>query len=368
MKTLRSSGNDFFDLAGKLSDLEDSLGDLRNDLNSSNRDEILDHLQVVDDKLEEISEILQNILQTAGGMPAELDEEDLAEQQETLNDLLEETYGILDDLESVAGSDAVDRLRSQLDAMNGNGLGDAASLSKLAAAAKALLPVVSGLQGLVSDLERTLSGVRLNDGLESSRDAAGEIGSIMGRIEMLIGDINDLNRTVNEDKAGFDLMLDDMAASLDQMSSGTSQLITLLRSVQNTAKANRSAVENGTKQTLDGLIDILEKAADTSGTSGKLKDANEDLRTSVKEELDKIEDDTNLLEMDPSRSMISFTSDKNPSPASIQVILRTEEISEEDVNTNAVDIEPAAQNVGLWQRIVNVFVKIWDTVTGFFKK
>lgn len=127
-------------------------------------------------------------------------------------------------------------------------------------------------------------------------------------------------------------------------------------------------MENGTKQTLDGLIDILEKAADTSGTSGKLKDANEDLRTSVKEELDKIEDDTNLLEMDPSRSMISFTSDKNPSPASIQVILRTEEISEEDVNTNAVDIEPAAQNVGLWQRIVNVFVKIWDTVTGFFKK
>ena len=92
------------------------------------------------------------------------------------------------------------------------------------------------------------------------------------------------------------------------------------------------------------------------------------MRTSVKEELDKIEDDTNLLEMDPSRSMISFTSDKNPSPASIQVILRTEEISEEDVNTNAVDIEPAAQNVGLWQRIVNVFVKIWDTVTGFFKK
>ena len=56
------------------------------------QDEILDHLQVVDDKLEEISEILQNILQTAGGMPAELDEEDLAEQQETLNDLLEETY------------------------------------------------------------------------------------------------------------------------------------------------------------------------------------------------------------------------------------------------------------------------------------
>ncbi len=366
MKTLRSSGNDFFDLAGKLSDLEDSLGDLRDDLNNSNRDEILDHLQIVDDQLEQINEVLQNIIQTAGGIPAELDEEDLAEQQETLSDLLEETYGILDDMESVVGSDAVDRLRSQLDAINGNGLGDAASLSKLAAAAKALLPVVNGLQGMVSDLERTLSGIRLDDGLESSQDAAGEISSIMGRIETLIGDVNDLNRTVNEDKAGFDLMLDDMAASLDQMSSGTSQVIALLRSVQNTAKVNRSAVENGTKQTLDGLIDILEKAADTKGTSDKLKDANEDLRASVKDELDKIEDDTNLLEIDPSQSMISFTSDKNPSPASIQIILRTEEISEEDVNTNAVDIEPVPQNVGLWQRIVNVFVKIWDTVTGFF--
>ena len=366
VKTLRSSGNDFFDLAGKLSDLEDSLGDLRDDLNNSNRDEILDHLQIVDDQLEQINEVLQNIIQTAGGIPTELDEEDLAEQQETLSDLLEETYGILDDMESVVGSDAVDRLRSQLDAINGNGLGDAASLTKLAAAAKALLPVVNGLQGMVSDLERTLSGIRLDDGLESGQDAAGEISSIMGRIETLIGDVNDLNRTVNEDKAGFDLMLDDMAASLDQMSSGTSQVIALLRSVQNTARTNRSAVENGTKQTLDGLIDILEKAADTKGTSDKLKDANEDLRASVKDELDKIEDDTNLLEMDPSQSMISFTSDKNPSPASIQIILRTEEISEEDVNTNAVDIEPVPQNVGLWQRIVNVFVKIWDTVTGFF--
>ena len=87
VKTLRSSGNDFFDLAGKLSDLEDSLGDLRDDLNNSNRDEILDHLQIIDDQLEQINEVLQNIIQTAGGIPAELDEEDLAEQQETLSNL-----------------------------------------------------------------------------------------------------------------------------------------------------------------------------------------------------------------------------------------------------------------------------------------
>ena len=84
---------------------------MRDDLNNSNRDEILDHLQIVDDQLEQINEVLQNIIQTAGGIPAELDEEDLTEQQETLSNLLEETYGILDDMESVVGSDAVDRLR-----------------------------------------------------------------------------------------------------------------------------------------------------------------------------------------------------------------------------------------------------------------
>lgn len=368
VKTLRGSGNNFFELAGRLGDLEDSLGDLRRDFDGSGRDAILDHLQTADEQLEKINEILQNILQEAGDLPETLEEEDFEEQQEMLNGLLEETYGILDDLESVVGSEAVERLRSQLDALLEGGLSDTAGMAKLADAAGKLLQIISGLQGIVADLERTLSGIDVKDDLKNGQEMAGEIGAIMGRIETLIGDVNDLNQTINEDKAGFDLMLDDMAASIDQMSTGTGQVITLLRSVQNTAKANRSAVENGTRQTLDGLIDILEKASDTEGTSDKLKDANENIRTSVKDELDKIEDDTNLLEMDPSQSMISFTSDKNPSPDSIQIILRTQEISEEEVNTNAVDIEPAPENIGLWQRIVNVFVRMWEAVTGIFKK
>lgn len=38
------------------------------------------------------------------------------------------------------------------------------------------------------------------------------------------------------------------------------------------------------------------------------------------------------------------------------------------MNTNAVDIEPAPENIGLWQRIVNVFVRMWEAVTGIFKQ
>lgn len=368
VKTLRSSGEDFFDLAGKLSDLEDSLGDLRDDFTNEDLDAVREHLKKVNEQLDRIKEVLAQLKEAAGGiLPGELNEEDLEEQGQMVNELLEETYGILDELEPVLGADAVDRLRSQLDEIDSSSLEDAADRFKFVSVSQTLLKVITGLQNLVGDLDSALSDIDIDGGLKDGQDAAGEIGSIMSRIETVIGDVNDLNRTINENKTGFDQMLDDMASSIEQVSSGTNQLITLLRSVQATAKANRSAVENGTKQTLDGLIDILEKAADTDSTSEKLKDANEDLRTSVKDELDKIEDDSNLLEMDPSQSMISFTSDKNPTPASIQVILRTEEISEEDLNTNAVDIEPVPQEVGLWQKIVNVFVKIWDTITGMFR-
>lgn len=364
VETLQDSGEDFYNLSASLRDLKDTLADLQSDLDSANIGEVKNQIKKLEQKLGELEKVLNQIIKKAKGAES-LSEEDVQEQSEKLSELMEEVYEILDDLEEVAGANAVEKLRSQLDSAAEAGLNgeDAASLVESAAMLSKLL---SSLQDVLYSIRHAVSGIDVEGGLKNGRSIANELASIMDNIDNIIGDVAALNKTKNDNKAAFDLMLDDAAASVEAVSAGTNNLITLLRSVQTTVKNNRAAVENGTKQTLNGLIDILEKAADTSDTTGKLQNANESMRKSVKDELDKIGDDTNLLEMNAEEALISFTSDKNPTPASIQIVLRTQEISEEDINDNAVDIEPAPVDVGVWQRIVNVFQRIWNAVTGIF--
>ena len=125
-------------------------------------------------------------------------------------------------------------------------------------------------------------------------------------------------------------------------------------------------MESGTEKTLDGLIEIMERAVADSTTT-RVKDANEKMKESVKSEIDKVEDETNFLNLDVEQQLISFTSDKNETPASIQIILKTQEISEDSVTDNAVDIEPVVESHGLWYRITQVFVKIWNGIKGIFQ-
>ena len=73
-----------------------------------------------------------------------------------------------------------------------------------------------------------------------------------------------------------------------------------------------------------------------------------------------------LFRSDVDADKISFTSDKNPMPDSIQIILRTAEISIPDEIEDESDLETGAQNQGVWQRIKDVFIRIWNAIQQIF--
>ena len=364
VETLQDSGEDFYNLSSSLRDLKDSLGDLQSGLEESDADQITGEIKDIEQQLDGIQGVLKKLGSTASPSSA-LSAEDLKQQAESMQKLMGDMNDVLDDLEFSLGKDAVDKLRAQLQSVAASGMSDtnAAALIQTAAV---LSKILNSMNNILSSVRYTISGIDVQGGVKDSKAVVSKLASITYDIDTTIGDVVSLNKTKNDNKAAFDLMLDDTAASVEQISSSTSQVISLFRSVQNTVKNNRAAVEGGTKDTLNGLIDILEKAAETSSTTNKLKGANESIRNSLDEKLDKIADDSNLLEMNLDDKMVSFTSDKNQSPSSIQIILRSQEISEDDVNTNAVDIEPAPVEVGVWQRVKNVFAKMWNAVTGIF--
>ena len=364
VETLQDSGEDFYNLSSALRDLKDSLGDLQSGLEESDADQITGEIKDIEQQLDAIQSVLKKLGSTASPSQA-LSAEDLKKQAESMQQLMSDMNDVLDDLEFSLGADAVAKLRAQLQSVAASGMSNpnAAALVQTAAV---LSKILNSMNNILSSVRYTISGIDVQGGVKDSKAVVSKLASITYDIDTTIGDVVSLNKTKNDNKAAFDLMLDDTAASVEQIGSATNQVISLFRSVQNTIKNNRAALEGGTKDTLNGLIDILEKAADTSSTTNKLKGANESIRNSLDEKLDKIADDSNLLEMNLDDKMVSFTSDKNQTPSSIQIILRSQEISEDDVNTNAVDIEPAPVDVGVWQRVKNVFAKMWNAVTGIF--
>ena len=57
-----------------------------------------------------------------------------------------------------------------------------------------------------------------------------------------------------------------------------------------------------------------------------------------------MEDDNNFLNMDPNAEKVSFTSDENAEPNTLQIIMRTEEISVDD-DAELLDAETAKADV-----------------------
>lgn len=357
VETLRGSSGHFFELSSKLSDLEESLESIeRSDFTSSTTNEIEDQIETIEGILNEMGAGLDSIkaLQEKGADASTIDS--------YISDLQKNAASLLDELEGVVGVNQVKDIRDKVTALDSTNFGD--SYKELTRLSKQYQEIIKKAKKVIANA-RSANRKAVNT-LQHGEDATTEISELMADMDGLIGNVNELNRTINDNKESFDSMLDNAQVVSESLSTSVNTTVIFLRDVQETLRNNRSTLEEGTKNTLDGLIDIMEKTVEISPTNGKLQEANNSMRDSIKSEIDKIGDDTNLLNLDSEHRKISFTSDKNPEPSSIQIILRTEEISEEKINENAEDLEPVQQDDGVWARIVRVFKKIWEGIFGIF--
>ena len=166
-----------------------------------------------------------------------------------------------------------------------------------------------------------------------------------------------------------------LTESLNQLTSITSSSIdkgteligtttkTLTASYQLLDTVNSDA-DASTQTTLDGLLDVLDKAS-RSNSSNKLQNATDDIHNAIDDAKTDLEDDTNILNIDSSADLQSVTSSMNPTPSSLQFILRTQEISTDD-DDDAVTSDQDAADEGVLARIVNIFKKLASAIYGVF--
>lgn len=361
---IRDSEDDFSDLGGKLGGLRDDLNDVQGDLKNTGSvtqtkvDKLQAQVDAVEEKLSQMQEMFA--LVGSGGMTPE-------QMGQALTAMEQQTGALIDSLEPYVGKSKASGMKKELAAaVKAAKDGDP---DKLQAMLEQYSQTVEQIQIVVDQLQEILDEYAtgsLDESLGSSGRVLGELSQVSVDLENAMAQIETINWIKNKDQAAFDKLLDDTAASAQSLSNTSNSLLGALRVIQDVLKANRNTVEDGTEQTLDGLISIMEQAVGSSGTS-RMKDANQEMRDSIKSEIDKVEGETNLLNLDTGERMISFTSDENETPDSIQIILKTQEINQDSVKDNAADIEPESPDPGIWNRIIQVLLKIWDGIMGIFR-
>ena len=119
---------------------------------------------------------------------------------------------------------------------------------------------------------------------------------------------------------------------------------------------------------MEGAIELLEKSLELLDDTSDVREAGADMKETMDQELDKFETENNFLNMDTEAEMVSFTSSKNQEPNSLQIIVRTDEISENQDPTDISDQEAAAaEDIGPFARMWNVIVKMFQAVVEVFK-
>ena len=98
-----------------------------------------------------------------------------------------------------------------------------------------------------------------------------------------------------------------------------------------------------------------------------LRNAKDTIIDTIDDKWDEFsEDHTTILDLDPDADPVSLTSDKNPSPRSMQIILRTKEITKDDDDNKAEIDETYYPEGNIFHRIGMIFKKIWEAICSLF--
>ena len=207
-------------------------------------------------------------------------------------------------------------------------------------------------KGLPQDF--TQEGKKLTELANGSLD---RVNKMLADIPALRESLDSLTKTAT---ASIDKTTDLMSSTTKALSTSYDLVNTansVLRSVRNQADAS-------TQATIDSLLDTLGKLSGSTA-SGQMQTATDSIHSAVKDAETDLEDDTNVLNIDTSADLESVTSSMNPSPSSLQFILRTEEISVDDDDDDGTSDQDAADE-GVFARICNIFKKLFTAITGVF--
>ena len=265
-----------------------------------------------------------------------------------------------DSSESVGGA-VVDLISGGLDS----------AMAEIAKLQKSITDVMTKLKNpttqVVNDLSTLCGRIEdLSDMLDSAEDLSAAIRYASSDLRDILSDVEKLRDTLND----YEPTLQESLKTVSSLSNSAVKTIrdtqSLVTDTENLMKSTSSTLDDGTKQTLEGLAAVLRSTAKTMSTAGQIKDAKSSICDIIEDTWDEYTGDVNnLLLMDATADAVSLTDSRNPSPESIQVLIRTQEITVPDEADDETETAAETQTT-FWGRVAQMFKDLWSAVTGLF--
>ena len=242
-------------------------------------------------------------------------------------------------------------------------------LSRLESVTEKLSSLLDATNSLLKDLEDIADVFDEYKGLPQDFTQEGKkltelANGSLDRVNKMLADIPALRESLDSLTKTATSSID---KTTDLMSSTTKALSTsydLMNTANSVLRSVRSQADASTQTTINSLLDTLGKLSGSTA-SGQMQTATNSIHSAVKDAETDLEDDTNVLNIDTSADLESVTSSMNPSPSSLQFILRTEEISVDDDDDDGTSDQDAADE-GVFARICNIFKKLFTAIAGVF--
>ena len=251
------------------------------------------------------------------------------------------------------------------------------SSTTYAAGVKSLVESTKGIFQKIEEMQKSAKEVvnRGNGAFQTAGDISGKTGSTLSALrsstDELINLLDDMRVLIETTDKYVPSMLDSLSDSEELMNRLTKTLYTthdMLSLLNDTLISAGDSLDAGTKATLQGMEKLLDKNLTMIDNISAIREAGDSMKSTLDEQLDKFEDENNFLNMDPEADKISFTSSKNPSPNSVQIVLRTDEISDDDDATDISDQESTSDSdEGPLKRMWNVLVAIVKAIIQIFQ-
>lgn len=222
-----------------------------------------------------------------------------------------------------------------------------AALEKLSAASNKLASELSGL-------------------LDDVSDAAKYTAELTDSLEMLTEDTAALYDSMDSYYPDLQASLDDSEELLNRTTEAMNTSISTAAIVQNTLRNSSDNLDAATRDSIRGTLELLDKSLSVLDSTASIRHAGVTMKEAIDKEWDDLDGDTRFLRMDPDAEKVSFTSDENQEPESVQIILRTAEISLDD-DDELLDAESEAESQSPLHRIWVVLVKMWKALVEIFK-
>ena len=262
--------------------------------------------------------------------------------------------------ESVGGA-VVDLISGGLDS----------AMAEIAKLQKSLAGVMNRLKDPTSQVISDLSALcgrieNLSSLLNSAEDLSAAIRHSSADLRDILDDVEDLQDILDE----YEPTLQETLATVSSLSTSAIKTIRdtqgLISDTEALMKSTGATLDDGTKQTLEGLAAVLRSTAKTMGTAGQIKDAKTSICDIIEDTWDEYTGDVNnLLLMDATAEAVSLTDSRNPSPESIQILIRTQEITMPDEDETEAEAAAEVQTT-FWGRVAQMFKDFWAAITGLF--